>query len=385
MTIWFVFALMTGAAVLSVLWPLSRRPQAAGEGMVDDTAFFRQQIADIEREVARGLLPETEGDAARAEAGRRLLRAVAEKPAEGDQRGEPALRRRRAASAIAISIIPLVALTLYGASGRPDVPDAPFAGRMATSDPRDLDLNEAVARVEGHLARQPDDGRGWEVLAPIYLRAGRFDDAARAYGEALRLNGMTADRLADWAEAMVMAAQGVITAEARAAFDKALTLETGNPKAAYYRALATDQDGDKVGALNQLRQLLASSPTDAPWRPAVAARLAALQDPTQTETGQAIAGLAPEQRMQAIRSMVAQLAARVDDEASSVEDWLRLIRSYVVLGEKTDASAALARARARFTSDLVALRHLDALAQELQISSEKAPVAIDQQGTENGQ
>lgn len=183
---------MTGAVVLAVLLPLSRKVRTAG-GKVDDAVFFRDQIADIDREVARGLMPAAEGEAARAEAGRRLLRAVAEQPASGDQKGEPALRRRRAASTIAISAIPLVALTLYGALGRPDIPDMPLAGRMAMSDPRELGIDEAVARVEGHLARQPDDGRGWEVLAPIYMRAGRFQDAARAFAEALRLNGETAN------------------------------------------------------------------------------------------------------------------------------------------------------------------------------------------------
>lgn len=363
---------MTGAVVLAVLLPLSRKVRTAG-GKVDDAVFFRDQIADIDREVARGLMPAAEGEAARAEAGRRLLRAVAEQPASGDQKGEPALRRRRAASTIAISAIPLVALTLYGALGRPDIPDMPLAGRMAMSDPRELGIDEAVARVEGHLARQPDDGRGWEVLAPIYMRAGRFQDAARAFAEALRLNGETANRFADLGEALVMAGEGVVSAEARSAFDNAVKLDSGNAKAAYYLALATDQDGDRAGALAKLRELVASAPPDAPWRSTVAARIATLEDPTRTEAGRAIASLSAEDRAQAIRGMVAQLAARVEAEDASLDEWLRLIRSYVVLGERDEAARVLASARARFAGDAAGAQALATLADELQMTDSQAP------------
>ncbi|MGI6245265.1 MAG: c-type cytochrome biogenesis protein CcmI [Pseudochelatococcus sp.] len=368
MTIWFIFAIMTGAAVLLALWPLSRRRQAVAGG-VDDKAFFRQQIAEIDREMARGLLPASEGEAARAEAGRRLLRATAGQADEGDQKGEPALRRRRAASAIVISVIPLAALTLYGALGQPDLAGAPLAARLGAGDPRTLDLNEAVARVEGHLARQPDDGRGWEVLAPIYLRAGRFDDAARAFGEALRLNGASAARFAGLGEALVMAGDGVVSAEARAAFEKALAADPGNPSAAFHLAVAAEQDGDMEAAAARLRALLAGAPADAPWRPAVENRLATLGDPSRSETGRAIAALAPEERMQAIRGMVAQLAARAASGDAGLDDWLRLIRSYAVLGDKTEAAAALAAARRQLAGDGAALRRLDALADDLHIGA----------------
>lgn len=395
MTIWFLFALMTGAAVLAVLLPLSRALRPAG-GRVDDAAFFRDQIADIDREVARGLMPAAEGEAARAEAGRRLLRALADQPADGDQKGEPALRRRRAASAIAISAIPLVTLTLYGALGHPDIEDTPLAGRMTIDDPRGLSIGEAVARVEGHLARKPDDGRGWEVLAPIYMRAGRFDDAVRAYAEALRLNGPGANRLADLGEARVMADEGVVGADARSAFERALALDAGHAKAGYYLAIAADQDGDRAGAIARLRKLLADAPANAGWRASVAARLAAFEnpaaaeaaidDPTQTDAGRAIAALAPEDRMQAIRAMVAQLAARVAEDGAPLDDWLRLIRSYAVLGERGEAARAAAAARGRFAADAAAVGAIETLARELQITDVETPAEAGA-GTEgeNGQ
>src|SRR5918912_2880134 len=103
MAIWVVFALMTGAAVLAVLWPLSRVPARAAEEQVE-AKFYRDQIAEIERDRERGLLSAVEAEAAKAEAGRRFLRAMAARSTAGDAMGEPALRRRRAASAVALSV-----------------------------------------------------------------------------------------------------------------------------------------------------------------------------------------------------------------------------------------------------------------------------------------
>src|SRR5215218_7525583 len=160
MMIWTVFALMTGVAVMVVLWPLSRRPVADEGG--PDAQFYREQIVEIERDRARGLLSPAEAETARIEAGRRLLRAVpAEHAVASDMVGEPALRRRRAASAVALSAVPLLALAIYGAYGSPSLPSQPRVARLQT-DPQALDMASAVARVEAHLAQHPEDGRGWE-------------------------------------------------------------------------------------------------------------------------------------------------------------------------------------------------------------------------------
>src|SRR5215203_1235638 len=173
MTIWIVFALMTGAAVMAVLWPLSRRPAVAEDS--PDEQFYREQIAGIDRDRERGLLGAEEAETAQIEAGRRLLRAVPAEPVNPDMVGEPALRRRRAASAIALSTVPLLALAVYGAYGAPHLPAQPLSARL-DDDPQRLDLAAAVSRVEAHLAQHPEDGRGWEVIAPVYLRAGRVED-----------------------------------------------------------------------------------------------------------------------------------------------------------------------------------------------------------------
>ena len=115
------------------------------------------------------------------------------------------------------------------------------------------------------------------MIAPVYMRLERYDDAAHAYAEALRLLGEDPLRRAAYGEALVAAAGGVVTDEAREAFERALAEQPGQPQARFYLALAAEQDGKKAEAIRAYEQLLADSPPDAPWRGVVSARLAALK------------------------------------------------------------------------------------------------------------
>jgi cytochrome c-type biogenesis protein CcmH len=215
--IWFILAAMTAAAVLGLLWPMSRRAavpagEVGGSGLATETAFYEDQIAEIGRDLERGLIAPEEAETAKAEAARRLLRASREAEraaaqdgvAEAARPAEPRLRRRRAASAFALSTIPLVALIAYGLYGSPELPAQTEADRQAARGGAD-ELMKAVGQIEARLARDPNDARGWAVLAPVYMRTGRFDDAARAYGNIARIKGESADILADQAEALTAA------------------------------------------------------------------------------------------------------------------------------------------------------------------------------------
>lgn len=360
MTIWIVFALMTGAVALAVLWPLARVRTAPGGSAPgdEDLGFYRSQIDEIAREAARGLIGPAEAESARTEAARRLIRARAAAPA-GPDGSEPALRRRRAASAFAISMIPLVSLGLYGAFGSPHLPAQPLEARL-TVDPTQLSLADAVGRIEAHLARNPDDGRGWELLAPVYLRLGRAQDAASAYGRALSLLGPTPERLVDQAEALVLAGDGVVSAEARKAIDTALAQAPDMAKARYYRALALEQDGDREGARAAFAALARSAAADAPWLPMVRARLAALDGTATGSTADP-----------AIRAMVDSLAARLAAGGGDAESWARLVRSYAVLGEREKAAEALASARRELAGDPAALARLGTLATEFALTERR--------------
>jgi cytochrome c-type biogenesis protein CcmH len=365
MIIWVVFALMTGAAVLAVLWPLSRRPLRELETGLE-ARFYCDQLAEIERDVGRGLLSPEEAEGAKTEAGRRLLRASAASPGPGDAVGEPALRRRRAVSAIAFSVVPLLALAVYGAFGSPQIPAQPLSARLdAQLEP--VDMAAALARIEAHLAHNSEDGRGWEVVAPVYLRAGRFEDAAKGYREALRLLGESAPRLASYGEALIGVHAGMVTADARAAFERALQLEPAGPKPNFYLAQAAEQDGDVERARAHYAEIVAHSPPEAPWLAPIREKLAALPKDPGFE---AVASLGTMDREAAIRGMVEGLAARLEANGGSMDEWSRLVRSYAVLGERDKARTVLERARQSLAQKDPQEDSLDELARELNLSAQ---------------
>lgn len=363
MAIWVVFAVMTGAAVAAVLWPLSRRA-AAMDAPDSDTRFYRDQLAEIERDRQRGLLSPAEGEAAKVEAARRLLRAADAAAPAGDAVGEPALRRRRAVSAIALSTVPLVAIAIYGAYGSPHLPAQPLAARLR-EDPQRLDFASAVSRIEAHLAAHPDDGRGWDVVAPVYLRQGRVDDALKAYEAALRLLGDTAGRLTSYGEALVAAESGMISARARAAFEKAVAIEPAAPKPRFYLAQAAEQDGDAEQARNRYAEIVAHAPAEAAWIPLVRERMARLSGDAAAET---VAAMPAPDREKAIRGMVEGLSARLETSGGSAEEWSRLVRSYAVLGEHDKARLALDKARHALGGAGAQADPLASVARELNLS-----------------
>lgn len=376
--IWIVFALMTGAAVMAVLAPLAAGRQTRDDSNAD-LAFFEAQIAEIERDRSEGRLDPDDAEAARAEAARRLLR-VGSGP-------RPQARVSRKATLIAaigaIAFIPALALSLYFRLGANDLPDMPLAARL-DAKPETTDLAGAVARIERHLRDHPDDGRGWEVVAPYFLRTGRGEEAIHAYSEALRLLGGTAERYAALGEARMIVANGKATPEAVRDFEAATARDPANVMARYYLAIATAQSGNKDKAIGLFENLVASAPTDAPWLGAVRAQLAVLRGeaaPPETpsagtnppmvgagpdsEQGRAIAAMPAQQRAGMIRSMVERLATRLQSNGDDVEGWLKLIRAYSVLAEPDKVKKAIADAHRALAAKQDDTARIDALAKEL--------------------
>ena len=369
MTLWFVFALMTAAAIFAVLWPLSRRDADSGGS---DIAVYRDQLDEITRDRSAGLIGEAEAEAAKVEVSRRLLAAADAADAEKSVSDEPPVWRRRSAAIAGLVLLPAGAIALYLMLGSPQMPGEPLATRQSAAN-ENRSIEAMVAQVEDHIARNPNDGRGWEVLAPVYMRLGRFDDAVKAWRNAIRLNGSSAPREADFGEAVVAASNGVVTVEAKAAFDRALALDRDDAKSGFYIGMAADQDGQRASAETIWRDLLAKAPPGAPWMNVVRRALEQGQPsgtapsapgPSAADIA-AAAKLAPDQQNQMISGMVAQLAERLKTDGSDVEGWLRLVRSYRVLGERDKAQAAIADARRALAGDPDKIRRIEELVKEL--------------------
>jgi cytochrome c-type biogenesis protein CcmH len=359
--LWWIFAVFTAVAVLTVLWPLAKAPRGVARREIV-LALYKAQLAEIERDEAQRLVAPEDAQGAKAEAARRLMAGAAIEPPPAASR-----TKARLASVGVVIFIPVLALSLYVTIGHPDIPDAPLAARLDVSPAR-VDLAAAVARVEAHLAQHPDDGRGYEVLAPVYLRMGRAGDAVNAAREALRLLGETPARDALYGEALVAAANGVVTPDAKQSFEAAAAKDPLAAEPHFFLGLAAEQEGDKARAKEIWSRLVAEAPQDAPWAQALRERLTALGAPPATTQGglaAKIEALPEAGRMNAIRGMVDGLASRLAQNGQDLEGWLRLVRSYTVLHEPGKARSALIDAKRNLAGDPGAIARIEALAREL--------------------
>ncbi|MGE0701610.1 MAG: c-type cytochrome biogenesis protein CcmI [Hyphomicrobiaceae bacterium] len=390
MLLWVIFALMTAAVVATLLHPLLRRPIAVAPGADGVTAVYRDQLAEIEAEAGRGLIGPEEAEAARREIARRLIAHAPEAvPAPSAPVAGSASSGRLALAVLLGACMPAVALGLYLLSGSPGLPSQPLAARKATP-PVDAQMAKLISAVEARLAEHPEDGRGWDVIAPVYLRLARYNQAADAYRRAVRLVGETPRRLAGLAESLMLESGGRIGDEARSVLARLLVLEPDHVQARFWLTFAKEQDGNLAEAASEYAKLLAGAPADAPWRPMLEERLQAVRAALggQTASGPGPSAAAkpntetivpgpgaddiaaaerktPAERQAMIEGMVAGLAARLEKDGRDLAGWQRLIRALTVLGRKDEAVAALGRARKSFVDEPQSLAALADLARSL--------------------
>lgn len=346
MLFWIAAAAMTLAACIAVMLPFLRHRAHMFADSAHDLEVYRDQLAEVERDKARGLINDGEADQARAEIARRIIRLEPELE-PGRARGGRSLR---VVATVAVLAVPIMSWGLYMTTGSPDYPAQPLAARLA-KDPAQSSIQELVARAELHLTTNPEDAAGWAVLAPIYLRLQRFGDAATAYRNAIRIGGPSGPLETGLGEALMAQAGGVVTAEAVEAFERALAHDADDPKAHFFIAYGKAQEGRLEEAAAGWEALASLPGTDPRW--AAAAQRAA-SDARQQMPGAVAVGPDREQvaaadamsdgdRQAMIEGMVSGLAERLRDNPDDPEGWQRLIRSYSVLGREAAARDALTR------------------------------------------
>jgi cytochrome c-type biogenesis protein CcmH len=326
MMIWLIFAGMTTAVVAALLVPFIRKSVAAQDSDSDfDRAIYRDQLQELDRDAARGLIGEAEAQAARNEISRRLLQvAKPEAPTAGSRN-----------ALLAVLLVPLIALPVYVKYGSPGLPDVPLQERLKGAI-ANQDFEALVATVEAHLAQAPNDVEGWKVLAPAYKRERRWSDAADAYANVLRLAPPTADAIADYGEMLVFANEGMVTDEAENAFAEALKLEATNERAKYYYDMAMKQEG-KAPALSDV----------------------------QIAEGQA---MSTQDQTAMIAGMMDGLEQKLGKDSRDLEGWKRLIRARRVSNEIDKAKISLDLAMNIFKDEPASLEGLRELAKELGIN-----------------
>lgn len=375
-----------GLAVATLFLLALRRARAEIAAAADfDLKVYRDQLAEIDRDLARGTLPPEEADRLRTEVSRRLL--------DADRNAQSASRQ---ASTGGIALAAALIIALIGSSfwvylrlGAPGYPDLPLATRFAMSEemranrPSQAEMEATAAasrpapiepeadfavlmdRLRQAVADRPDDLRGLELLATNEARLGNLTAAREAMEALISVKGdsASAEEHAALAELMIIAAGGLVSPEAEAELTRALTLDARNGTARYYFGLMAAQVGrfDRTFAL--WRPLLDEGPADAPWIAPIRAQIedvamrAGVQFtlpelvPAPGPDADAVAAaqdMAPEDRQAMIEGMVAQLAERLATEGGTVEEWARLISSLSVLNRRDEAQEIYAEALMRF-------------------------------------
>lgn len=403
MVFWIFAAALTFAVALMVLWPLYRKNGEAFAPLSDeiehDIAVYRDQLNELAQEEKRGVISAADAGQARAEVGRRLLAAEERRNAiMSNKAGDGGNWAKTFLVSVAFVFVPVLSLIIYSGLGSPGMEAQPLAPRIAAMEAQQ-EANETaqsnmvalVERAEGHLKANPNDGRGWDVLAPIYLRMGRFDDAINAFTNAIRLTGDSAQRYAGLGEALYAKAQGVVVPAAADAFRMAAKLDETNPQARFFLALGSAQNGEIARAQAAWQALSDDAEADQQWRGAAdeGLRLLATGDPAKIpgstaelqarapqpsmpkldqETIANAQAMSSEDQSAMIKSMVARLDARLKENPKDAEGWMRLIRAYVVLDQRADAANALDSALEVFGDDGKTAADLRSFAQSLNLA-----------------
>ncbi len=335
---WLLAAVMTAAVVVTLIRPLLRPACFVSPRRDWDLEVYRDQLSEIERDLARGVIAPAQAEAARTEVSRRILAVAA--PDEGPP---AALMPSKAAALTVVLGLPLAALSLYLVLGRPDLPDQPYAGsagKGAVTDVTPPSVVDAVARLAERLKTQPRDIEGWVLLAQSYTRMGQMDDAIGAWRRASALAPDDLDLRGNLAESLISSAQGLVPEEARRLLETIQDKQPSEPRASHYLALAREQAGDDRGALDRWVKLAAASPENAPWLPLVRERIAGVAARLNLDAAAITpkplppkAAASAEDQTRMIKAMVEGLRAKLEANPADIAGWLRLLRSYEVLGE----------------------------------------------------
>jgi len=354
MIFWIVAAPILLVTTAALVWPMLRRRATLRDGADFDMEVYRDQLRQIDRDRAEGLIDGPAAEAARAEIGRRLIAADARR--ESSQTDPAARPDRTAAIAVGI-LVPVCALLLYFDLGAPDLPGFPFRERSAQTGDRTPELKVVASQLRKHLEGNPTDLQALWMLGSTYTQLGEYARAMQVYEKALVLDGGNAELIAARAETLVLAARGVVSPDARQAFEDVLRREPKNPRAQFYLAVADEQDGQLQAALDRWKTLLRNAPPGAPWLAMAHERAAKVAsalglDPAKalpgpaTDAAAAVEAMSPADRQAMIGSMVQRLADRLKEKPDDLDGWLRLGRSYTVLKKDADARDALAKAAA---------------------------------------
>ncbi|MGB5559429.1 MAG: c-type cytochrome biogenesis protein CcmI [Paracoccaceae bacterium] len=401
MSFWIVSLTIAALVAASLALALLRGRGGRAAGPAQDVQVYKDQLAEVERDLARGVMSEDEAGRSRVEVSRRLLEAARGAEAAGVTGGGQA--NPVIAWGLGLAVL-AGAFGIYSQLGAPKYPDLPLERRIAAAEDFrasridqaaaeaqigavQIDPNADPAHVElmvklrAALKDRPDDLAGHELLARNEAALGDFIAARKAQARVLELKGdaATGEDYADYAYVQIAAAGGYVSPQAEAALSNALQRDPKNRLARFYSGVMFAQVGRPDMTFRLWRPLLDDAPTDDPFAPAIRDQIediaaeagvrfslpetAGPRGPSAADVA-AASEMSAEDRQGMIRGMVEGLSDRLATEGGPPEDWARLITALGVLGETDRAAAIWTEAQQVFAQAPEALASLRSAAKQ---------------------
>ncbi len=377
MIFWIVAAALalitTGLFALALI----RRPENEQHPAAYDLQVYRDQLKEVDKDLARGVIGEEDAARMRTEISRRILAADAQ--IQKTEEGEGS-RARGSVALIGVLLIAVIggSFGLYTQLGAPGYRDMPLQVRVDEAQARrDTRPTQAEAEADAPprepvepgeefitlmeklrtaVAKNPDDIQGQELLVRNEANLGNMQAAYAAQAKIIELKGeeVTAGDHVLMANLLISAAADYVSPEAEDSLRAALELDPYNNLARYYWGLMMWQTGRPDAAYRVWDQVLRQSPADAPWVPSIRATITELAwyagvdykmpAPTPEHSADGLSGptaedmeaageMDAEDRQAMIQGMVDQLSDRLATEGGTPQEWARLIGAYGVLGE----------------------------------------------------
>ncbi|WP_295897291.1 c-type cytochrome biogenesis protein CcmI [uncultured Bartonella sp.] len=368
MTWWILVVIFAAIITMVVLWFVSRPANMKQERDFIDSAssdieIYKNQLAELDSDLKRGLIDEESAGEARLELSRNIL--AAEKQIRKNASSRYRSPTLKIVIIIAVLYVPVITIGVYSLLGQPGLESHPFNDLML-KNPQELTPEEKLVRTEALFARNPNDGRLADELATGYLVQGRFQDAVNTYVSALRLNGDAAPRLVGYGMALTGFNGGTINDDAQKSFEKAAKLAPDDFYPRLFIAEALRQAGKTDEAIASLKEYLVHAPKDNVGRPRVEAVIKELQNakdkmqvspPKEVENNGGLkadgeTSISGDNDIEGdITAMVKQLAARLEQQPDDLEGWKKLIHSWLVLKETKKALSALKEGQSKLSQD----------------------------------
>lgn len=408
MLLWPFIVLLLAATLAALLFPLFRGRDTLETRDAYDANIFKDQLKAIDRELDEGQIEAEDAESARLEISHKLLAAADKAEQQPSMKATGRQMSRSMAIALALTV-PLMAVGIYLKVGSPHLEDLPLEARVRVAPVPKNKIAELIARAEQRLASKPDDGKGWEIMAPIYLRHQMYGKAENAYKNAIRLLGSNATRLSGMADSIILANDGIVSDEVLPTLKRAIKADVNHPKPHFWMGLYYEQNSKFKQAEDLYTTLLEKSAEQVPWRATVVERLnevrkkqglpstkvagvktipvpeIKLGDALKADAGKSTASkpmsgptadqireagkMSVTDRQEMINNMVSQLSTRLYEEGGDINSWMRLVNVLNVQGKKDEAEKAVLAGKKNLSKDAQAMAQLDALAKRLGLGS----------------